>query len=180
MLLFCGFILLSTACEKDNPEITDSPEVITTLRYRLSAFASPPNLGTVEFSFSDLDGDGGNEPIVTGGVLQANTTYTGSFVLLNEQEDPAEDVLQEIFQEKEEHQFFFVSDNDNIMVEYIPGDVDANGNPVGILTNVTTGEPGDANLTIILRHEPMKNAENDPITAGGETDIQVTFPITVQ
>ena len=39
-------------------------------------------------------------------------------------------------------------------------------------------------ITVILKHKPMKTAANvsngDISNAGGETDIEVTFPIDVQ
>ncbi len=177
MLLLCSFVLFSTSCDKEDPEIINEEEVITTLTYTLT----PQDGGApVVMSFRDLDGDGGNAPTITGGTLNANATYSGSLVLLNEQESPAEDITTEIREEAEEHQFFFISDDDSVTASYNTSDVDADGLPVGLIHNVTTTDAGSANLTVILRHEPSKTAENDPNAAGGETDIEVTFPITVQ
>ena len=49
---------------------------------------------------------------------------------------------------------------------------------------LTTGDAASGNITIILRHEPVKDAEGvsdgDITNAGGETDISVTFPVVVQ
>ena len=63
-------------------------------------------------------------------------------------------------------------------------DADDNGNPIGILTTLTTGEVGSGNLRIVLRYGPNKNADGvfsgDITNAGGETDIEVVFPITIQ
>ena len=96
--------LMFTSCDKNNPEPPVDPEVITTLNYTLS----PSSGGSdVSLSFSDLDGDGGNAPIITGGKLEANTTYTGILELLNESVTPTEDITEEIAEEDEEHQFFF-------------------------------------------------------------------------
>ena len=62
--------------------------------------------------------------------------------------------------------------------------MDANGNPIGLLTTVTTEEPGNGTITVILRHEPDKFAlgvSNGDITnAGGETDIEVVFNVEVK
>lgn len=176
---FLFFALLFTACEKDDPVIENEEEVITTLTYTLV----PDNGGTtVTLSFKDLDGDGGDSPVINGGTLAANQTYTGSVVLLNEQESPAEDITAEIKEEDEEHQLFFQTTVNGIAVGY--SDQDADGNPIGLQTTLSTGAAGSGSLTVILRHEPNKTATNvmdgDPANAGGETDIEVTFPIDVQ
>ena len=51
-----------------------------------SALCSFAGAVPVVLSFTDLDGDGGNAPVINGGTLQANTTYTGTIDLLNEAE----------------------------------------------------------------------------------------------
>ena len=102
--------------------------------------------------------------------------------MLNESESPAENVTEEIEQEKEEHQFFFQLSANNASIDY--DDVDADGNPVGLLTSVQTDSTGHNMLTVTLRHEPNKNANgvsNGDITnAGGETDIEVMFHLHVK
>jgi hypothetical protein len=64
------------------------------------------------------------------------------------------------------------------------GDVDGNGKPLGLQTTVVTGDVSTGTLTITLRHEPDKSAAGvsggDLTNAGGETDIEVTFDVTVQ
>ncbi len=171
--------LLFTSCEKDDPIIPDEPELITTLNYMLS----PANGGDmITLSFQDLDGDGGEDPIVTGGTLAANTSYVGRLELLNEAESPAESITEEIQEEEEEHQFFFQSSISDLSVSY--NDEDSNDKPVGLSSIITTGAAASGTLTIILRHEPNKSATNvadgDITNAGGETDIEVTFSIDVQ
>ena len=172
-------ILLFTACEKDTPEIPNEEELITTLTYHLT----PASGGEVVIlSFTDLDGDGGNEPIIETGILAANESYTGALELLNESEEPAESITEEVSAEGEEHQFFFESTVAGLTVVYT--DRDANGNPIGLSSTLTTGAATTGTITIILRHEPNKSAagvaDGAIANAGGETDIQVTFPIDVQ
>ncbi len=171
--------LFFTACEKDEPEIPDEPELITTLRYNLT----PTGGGTsITLSFQDLDGDGGDTPVITGGNLATNQTYTGTLELLNESETPEENITEEIEEGDEEHQFFFQSDVSNLTIAY--SDQDANGNPIGLTSTLTTGAAESGTITIILRHEPNKSAsgvsDGDITNAGGETDIEVTFPVDVQ
>ena len=66
-----------------------------------------------------------------------------------------------------------------------PEDIsDADGNPIGLATTVTTGAASTGEFTVILRHEPMKDAQGvkdgDITNAGGETDIEVNFPVEIQ
>ena len=171
--------LTFTACDKDDPEIPNEEELITTLNYTLT----PTSGGTsITLSFKDLDGDGGTAPTITGGTLAANQTYSGTLELLNEAESPAESITEEIEEEDEEHQFFFQSNISNLTIAY--SDQDADGNPVGLSSTLTTGAAASGSITIILRHEPSKSASGvsggDITNAGGETDIEVTFPIDVQ
>lgn len=172
------FLLATTACKKDAPFIPNENELITTFTYTLTTSGAAP----VVLSFTDLDGDGGNAPIINGGTLQANTTYTGTLDLLNEAASPSESITAEIEEEKEDHQFFFATDGLDLRFAY--EDLDANQQPVGLNTTLVAGSAGTGNLRITLRHEPNKSAVdvvNGAIdNAGGETDIEVTFPVTIQ
>ena len=172
-------IMALTSCEKDDPVIPPEEELITTLTYTLSPAGGGAD---VVLSFVDLDGDGGNAPEITGGTLSANETYTGSIILLNESEAPTEDITQEIREEDDAHQFFFQTDISGLIITY--DDQDADGNPVGLTTSLTTGDSSNGTLSIILRHEPDKSgtgvADGVITNAGGETDIEVTFNIDVQ
>ena len=177
------FILLAGAltfvsCEKDDPEIPNEEELITTVKYTLKP---QPDGSAVVFQFRDLDGDGGNQPVFTTAALKPGTIYSGTLELLNEAEMPVEYITEEIEDEGDEHQFFFISTN-NILVKY--NDTDLNGKPVGLKTTLTTGTAGSGKLKIILRHQPNKNnsgvAIGDITNAGGETDIEVEFNVVIQ
>ncbi len=178
MVFVISTALLFTACDKD-PVVPPQPELITTVIYTLT----PDDGGSdITLSFKDLDGDGTDVPVIVGGTLAANQTYTGSLELLNELESPAEIITEEIEEEDEDHQFFFQSSISDLTIAY--GDQDADGNPVGLSSTLSTGAAGSGTITITLRHEPNKSGEevsNGIITnAGGETDIEVIFPIEVQ
>ena len=83
------FLLLLLSCNDDNIIIEEPVELITTLNYKLV----PQGGGnTVTLSFQDLDGDGGNAPIVTGGSLKPNSSYSGTLELVNEAESPDMDI----------------------------------------------------------------------------------------
>jgi hypothetical protein len=172
LLLFSiGFI----ACEKEDPVIPNEEELITTLKL---SFQPVGGGSTVEFSFQDLDGDGGDAPIITTGVLAPNTSYTCSLELLNELETPPEDITEEVEEEGDEHQLFYGISGADLSFTYT--DQDANGNPIGLLTSSMTGEASTGTLKVILRHQPTKPNDGNPDNAGGETDIEVTFDVVIR
>jgi len=179
-----AFTLVLFNCSNDDDNTTETPpppiveeEVITTLRIVLTPTTGPD----VTLQTQDLDVDGPNPPVITvSGNLAANTTYTGVIAVLNETEDPAEDITEEIeVDEADEHQFFFIPGGGlDVTTEYT--NFDANNNPVGTKFNLTTTTTGSGTLTITLRHEPTKPNDGTLEGAGGETDIEAAFPIVVE
>lgn len=174
---FMGGLLFS-ACSKDNehPKPINQEEVITTVRVVLTPGAeSMP----IELQSRDLDGDGPNAPVITvSDNLLVNTTYSGRIVLLNETMTPIEDITEEVAQEANDHQFFFSSTGPIGTIVY--ADEDGNGNPLGILFNLSTLTAGPGTLTVTLRHQPKKPNNGTLADAGGETDIAQTFNFTIQ
>ncbi len=183
-LLSCLFLLFSvslvvTSCDPETPEPPNAEELITTLVYTLT----PDDGGdVVTLIFRDLDGEGSDAPTFSTEPLRASTTYSGVITLSNEAEDPAEDITEEVKEEDDEHQLFYASSLSDLVVTYM--DADAEGNPLGLATTLQTGTTGSGTLTIILRHEPAKDATGvsagDITNAGGESDIEVTFNIDVE
>ncbi|WP_396140119.1 type 1 periplasmic binding fold superfamily protein [Flavobacterium sp.] len=177
--LFLAALVSLTACsDDDNPPVVEE-EVITTVIVTLTAAGQQD----VILTYTDLDGeDGPEEPdtVVTGNFV-SNTTYNGSIEILNETEDPVEDITEEIAQKDLEHQFFYQVPNSLGSFSYV--DFDSNGKPLGLEFDYLTGNAGTGSLTITLRHLLNKNADGvsagNIANAGGSTDIEVTFPITV-
>ena len=172
--LLASTLIFASCSDDDTPEPVNEEEVITTLTVTLDSGSD-----TVVMQYQDLDGDGPDAATVTvSGSLSANTTYDGSIILLNETESPAENVTEEIEEEDLDHQFFYtVGSGLDVAAEY--GDADSEGNPLGLSFILNTGVASSGGLTFTLRHEPNKpntGLEN----AGGETDIEVTFDVTVE
>lgn len=177
ILLFSSIAFIS--CEDEEPVIPNPEELITTFIYVLT----PENGGdNVVLSFEDLDGDGGNPPSLISEPIPANTTFTGAIQALDKTQSPIEEITFEIKEEDVDHQIFFQVTGADLSITY--DDVDANNNPLGLSTKATSGAAGSGTLTITLRHEPDKTATGvaggDITNAGGETDIEVNFPITIQ
>jgi len=177
--LFFALVILNSCSSDDDavPEPVLEEELITTVTVTLV----PDGGGdSITLMSKDLDGDGPNEPEITVATdLTANTTYTGSVVFLNETEDPAKDITEEIKELDEEHQLFFVL-GDGLDATTTYQDFDENDNPLGTAFSMTTGAAGSGTLTITLRHEPKKPNDGTLDDAGGSTDIAVTYPLVVQ
>ena len=164
------------SCEPVDPTDPNEEELITTFTVDL---VGPTSSATL--SYVDLDGDGGSAPVISVDSLESNTVYTGSLTLLNESVSPAEDITAEVFDEADDHQFFFYSSGEST---FTYSDQDNDGNPLGLEFELTTGSIGSELYTFILRHEPIKTAagvsDGDITNAGGETDITVVFEIVVK
>lgn len=177
ILLLCISIAFS-ACEKDS-QVPNEEELITTLTYTLTPVGGGD---PVVFSFRDLDGDGGQDPVIVLGRPVPNTTYDGVVQLLNESVNPTDTITHEIEEESLSHQFFYTFADVNASFVYT--DTDVEGHPVGINTRVITGNESEGLMTIILRHIPDKFAsgvsEGDISNAGGETDIEISFLFIVE
>jgi hypothetical protein len=170
-----------TSCDKDEHDgiIVCSFGEITTVQYTLT----PTSGGEpIILRYVDSDGDGGNNPIITQGVLKSNQTYTGQLELLDESQATTDDVSAEVASEAQFYQFFFESTLEGINVVY--EDQDINGNPLGVQNRLSTLNGGTGTLKIILLQEPNKNAEGvaegEIEKAEGEVDIELEFPIIVE
>lgn len=181
LLLFISFIMFCACSKKDDPIIPNEQELITTVQVNLNPTdASKEN---VILEFKDLDGDGPNTPTIKTGKLKANTTYNGTLKIKNELTNPITDTTLEIEAEKNIHQLFYIIGNGlNASVTY--QDKDDNNKPIGLLFELKTGNVSNGKLKITLIHEPNKSAEGvadgNPSKAGGETDVEVEFDVTIE
>ncbi|WGH76188.1 type 1 periplasmic binding fold superfamily protein [Tenacibaculum tangerinum] len=178
VLFILSLTILAACSNDDDPVPVNEEEVITTVTIELTNGTEK-----VILQSRDLDGDGPNAPEIQGGTLKANTTYSGVITLLNETETPAENITDEVAAEADEHQFFYSAAGIASTFTYT-GTNDSNGNPVGINFTVSTEGAGTGVYTVTLRHEPNKSAtgvkEGNITNAGGETDVEISFPITVE
>ena len=167
-----------TACDDDDDTPTPvlPQEVITTVNVELISDVDASDI--VSLSFRDADGDGGEEPVTIGGTVAANTIYTFSTTFLNETVDPSDEefnVTEEVRELASEH--FVIYDSGNLNFDVQRDDEDADGNPLGLVGTFETGDAGTGNLQVILRHLPIKTPDG---ATGGDTDVDVSFPITVE
>lgn len=184
-------LVIFTACEDDDvvPEEEEEMEVITDVTLIFTSDAG----AVVTASAQDPDGEGVQELVVLDEIqLQAGTNYTLTFDIMNNLETPGEDIGDEIAEEDDEHQVFFAwtegafsnptgngnIDNASDPVNY--NDADGNGNPLGLNTSWTAGDPTTAaSFTVRLQHQPdvktSTSGAND-----GDTDFELQFRLTIQ
>jgi hypothetical protein len=172
--------LFGTACSNDDPEPENEQEEINSM---VVTFTPAGGGAPVVFSFLDADGPGGMAPTITAPALRANTTYTASVVVAEVEPGKTEDKTPEIRSEDDEHQFFFIF-NPAGLATHTYQDTDRNNRPLGLANRVVTAAANTGTLRVVLRHDLNKafaglNSANY-LQAGGETDIEVTFNVTVQ
>lgn len=185
--------LLLAAC--DDHGHGHEGEVITTVILEVT-----PSGGAVQtFTFDDPDGDGGMPPTVDPVNLTAGM-HALAIRFENRLETPAEDITTEVRDEGDQHQVFLTGTavngpataNASAPLLHAYADTDANGLPIG-LANTITASAGTGELTVTLRHlppvndSPVKTASlAADVKAGGfaaipgDSDVQVTFTVTVQ
>ena len=183
-LLFLAMVVFISGCKEDDPEPVNEEELITTVNLvftKLNDAGQPDGSSPLVFSWYDEDGSGSMAPVIDDISLDASTAYSLDLELLDESKTPAGNITEEIAEEDDEHQFFFQSTGINIPVTY--NDADANGKPIGLATKLTTPADGQGIFKIILRHMPNKAASGvsagDITNAGGETDIETSFNVSV-
>ncbi|CAM2747351.1 hypothetical protein SAMN05444143_101357 [Flavobacterium succinicans] len=181
---FLSSVLL-VGCTTDDPIVpVNEVEFITTVRLVFT----PENGGkNVVLEFKDLDGEGANAPIVTvSSAFEKAKTYNGVITFKNELVNPAIDITREIVQEALEHQMFYQTTGNLNPLTYATtqSNLDTKGKPLGLHSVFKTTGSATGVLRVTLKHGPNKGAPNvangDITNAGGATDAQVDFNITVE
>lgn len=194
--LVLPLVLLAACADIEKPDEENAEEVITTV---VLDFV-PASGSASSFAWSDPEADG--SPVVDDITLADGETYTVSVSFLNELEDPAEDITEEVGAEDDQHQVFVTGSavqgpatgtNAAAVVSHAYADADANGFPVGLENTVASLMPGSGTLTITLRHLPPENdvavktgtlaedaASSSLDALPGDTDVSVDFALTVE
>jgi hypothetical protein len=182
-LLAFGF----ASCESEDPEKENEGEVITDVTLNFQELnASNALVGSVlSFKASDPQGiEVGKTPTVQSISLTKGKKYQMTIEVKNSIEN--EDITKEILEEAAAHQFFFlgqVFDSSFFSIQY----ADAGGVALGLKTIVTVSSStgtNNSNMRVVLRHDLNKSfpGASSPTfanfaQAGGETDLDITFPV---
>lgn len=183
LVLALTALLTFNGCKKkEDPKPTpNEEELITTVKLKVKNTLLTSD--STEVIWKDTDGNGGNPPVIGTLTIKANSFYSGYLTLLDESHaGHTHNINDEINNEKAEHQFFYQATGNMNNFAYV--DFDQNSKPVGLRFSFQTGAAGSGTLKITLKHKPNKSAtgvsSGDITNAGGETDIEVTFPVTIQ
>lgn len=178
-------------------------EIISTVEL---SFTPDDGGAPVVAAFTDPDGDGGVSGMAEAIELVAGTTYTLELRLLNELEDPVEDITEEVRAEAEEHMFFIygegvmgpASSSSSALVSHTYADLESDYGdnlvgedlPLGLRNTITASAEGSSQLRVMLRHLPELNgaaqksgdlpqalAEGEALP--GEVDVDVSFELSV-
>ena len=159
-------------CDGDNCE----SELITSV---ILTFKDSTNTDSSVFAFRDPDADGPNAPTQHDTIrLAANKAYQVSIKLLNESVSPAQDLTEEVYEERNDHQFFYHFTNLSLNFTYEDEDTHMPPIPVGIQSQWVTGTASTGSSQIILKHQP--NGEKTNNESAGDTDVNVIFQTIVQ
>lgn len=189
LYLFGVLAMGFASCESDDPEPENDGEVITdvTLNFQeLNASGNPIGLIT-SFTASDPEGiEVGATPTIETISLVRGKTYRMTIEVYNGIED--EDITEEILEEADEHQFFFLGSGFTSNILTIAYD-DPSGELIGLQNILTVSSSTGTNNTqmqVVLRHDLDKNfpGATNPnfanfVQAGGESDLDITFPIVI-
>jgi hypothetical protein len=188
--LLTALTLGCLSCESDDPVPENDGELITDVTlsfHELDASGKP--VGT-PFSAKASDPQGieiGSTPTIETVTLSKGKSYRMSIAVANS--IAGEDITAEILEEADEHQFYFLGSGFTSNLLTIAYD-DPSGELIGLQTKVTVSSSPISNngqLRVVLRHDLNKNYQgaDDPNfqdyeKAGGETDLDITFPLVVQ
>ncbi len=171
-LLVIATVVL-TGCKKKVEDKANEQELITTVEL---TFSNPDTTFVVQYE--DLDGAGGNAPIIAPINLKANKNYNVNLKLLDKTKTPAENISDAVKAEGTDHQFFYVANNANLVVKTT--DVDANNNPLGLTSTWATTNASTGTITITLKHQPKIKLASPGSIALGDTDVEAAFTVTIK
>jgi hypothetical protein len=166
--LLCLLFLYSN-CNKSSVVVGEN---ITTVKLNFL------NKGVVTtLTYKDIDGSGGNSPIVDTIRVNLDQLLECSVDVLDESQQPAITHTSEILAESNEHLFLYNINKVDMQIAY--NDTDDFGKNFGQKTLWKIGGDGISSkigsVTITLKHEPTN--KNDLANPGGENDFEVTFPV---
>lgn len=172
-----------TACKKDpvtEPVVTEE-ELITTVRL----IVTDSNNVSTTFVYKVDNGFGSTTQgtiVIDTVKLAPGYTYNYTLQVLNESEVPAEDITEEVIEEKDEHLFFLASNPatgaGSVMMS--DGNKDNQNLPLNQAGKLTTSVAGSGTLTVTLLHEPTDKNGNSTAATGGSTDAEAVFPVLIQ
>jgi hypothetical protein len=189
-LALASSILIFSACDKEDPDPTkpqdkNAQELITTVV--LNGYnVNNPSLNQFSVKWEDLDGDGGNSPIIDTFQLDSGITYRVNVLMLDKTKTPFDTVSNEVLREADEHQLFYTLSsnlNDKLNITRLDNDNNIPPLPLGLDIRITStsimpfGIPIIGNLNVKLSHYDGVPKTTSP---SAESDIDINFPVKLK
>ena len=155
----------------DDPEDIHEHENITRVSI---VFEEGSNSETVTWD------DGSTPPSIT---LDVDKVYTASIYFYDASNpNDIEDITPEIREEVNEHYILYEKAGvSNLTITSSASDISgSDGIGINLVTDWSTGGAESGNIKVTLIHEPANKTGTTRSSIGGETDIELTFPTTVQ
>ena len=169
--LLASTVIYSCSKSDDDPEEVNEQEVINRVSIVL---AEGSNSQTVTWN------EGSTPPAIT---LDVDKVYTAS-IYFYDASDPTdvEDITEEVIEEVDEHFVLWeIAGLSDFLITSAPTDyAGSDGIPINLVTEWGTGGADSGNIKVTLIHEPTNKTGTTRSSLGGETDIELTFPTTVQ
>ena len=169
--LFASTVIYSCSKSDDEPEEVNEEEVINRVSIVLSDGSTSQ---TVTWN------EGSTPPAIT---LDVDKTYTAS-IYFYDASDPTdvEDITEEVIEEVDEHFVLWeiAGLSDFLITSALTDYAGSDGIPINLITEWATGGAESGNIKVTLIHEPANKTGTTRSSIGGETDIELTFPTTVQ
>ena len=164
-------LLIFIQCKKDSPEEINEEEVIN--RVTLSVTASDNT--TTNYTWNN----GEAIPSIS---LTANATYAVSVHFFDASDaSDIEDITEEVIEEADEHFVFFEIATANVYISAASNDVvDNDGVSINLKTQWVTAEESSGTIRLYLIHEANNKAGSTRGVIGGATDVEISFPVTVE
>jgi hypothetical protein len=177
LILAMGVIITLQACQKQPilpPSVENEPEVFTTVQLTFTDTITNTNL---TYKFKDIDGPGGNNPVIDTLKLDKNKTYILNVTLFDDTKNPVVNMTDEIKELGTEHQFFY----ENTAINFTYLDFDSKSNPIGLKTRWKVNDVVQNNATkFTLKHQPLIKPDKPGNINIGETDIEILFPTQIK
>jgi len=157
-------------------------ELITTVQLTLNL---PGDSGKI-YTWQDLDGPGGNNPvlpdtIILGQVTPGGNPYSGMLEFFSKQGGKNENITLEI--EKENNNHLVCYEVSSLTMQPQSGitisvtDKDDKSLPIGLKTEWKTKTTDKGEIWIRLKHQPNSKTGSCDV---GETDVEVAFPYVIR
>lgn len=165
-------VALVAGCKEETTTPDPTTEIITTVTVKLTGDGV-----STEYVWEDLDGTGANPPSrIDTMKVRLGASYSGTIKLENKSVTPTVDMTASVQAEKNQHRFFFTITGGIATV--VANDMDDNSKPIGFKFLLIPAGKNTGTLTIALSH--YESADAKTAVPSTETDVSVTYPITVE